>query len=104
MRQSDLVRGAWRQEPPAEVTAVNLPRQMVMAIAAALDCKVDKAELEKFAEKRGRNPDAVDLYKRGRSAQAKRSKVDMEEAYIKAVDKTGFEALLKRENMRATQQ
>ena len=42
------------------------------------------------------NDALIDLVKKGI--------VDMEEAYIKAVDKTGFEALLKRENMRATQQ
>ena len=42
------------------------------------------------------NDALIDLVKKGI--------VDMEEAYIKAVDKTGFEALLKRENVRATQQ
>lgn len=58
----------------------HVQQKVVEEIAGVLHSALDKDELKKFASKRSTNPEAQDLYKKGRFAQVKRSKPDMDEA------------------------
>lgn len=59
---------------------VKLQIDVVNDVAETLNENVDRTKLEMFSAKRGNNPEALDLYKRGRYSQTKRTKVAMNEA------------------------